>query len=77
MIGDRKISISAYLTNYPSVVSAEPFVEATIEIIDQCATLKGINVPEQVDPVDYYYTGSSPALTFNLNPFMTDPADCG
>ena len=32
--------------------------------------------PGQTDPVDYYYTGSSPSLTFTLDPFLVDPSAC-
>jgi hypothetical protein len=76
LIGARTISIVGHLTNYPQVV-AQGTVEASIEIIDQCATLNSIDVPTQTDPETYYYTGSSPPLVFTLNPFVIDPADCG
>ena len=77
MIGVQTITLSAVLTNYPEIVTNDPIVEASIEIIDQCATLNSIVSPEQTSPEDYFYTGSSPALTFTMNPFIIDPAECG
>ena len=62
LVGQRTITLSAQLNDYPSIRSGDPPVSATIEIIDECASLDNIISTEQTDPETYYYTGNNPSL---------------
>ena len=77
LVGQRLITLSAYLTDYQTIRSEDPPVSATIEIIDACASLDSINSAVQVNPEAYYYSGDQPSLQFTLNPFTISPSDCG
>ena len=46
LVGQQTITLSAHLTEYPTVSSDEPPVSTTIEIVDQCASLNSITAQE-------------------------------
>ena len=68
------ITITSYLTDYPSVKSA--VTTSTIEILDACPDPHSVTAPDQTNPPDYFYSGSSPSMTFTLTPFHVDPSAC-
>ena len=76
LVGQRTITLSAHLNDYPGIRSDDPPISATIEIIDECASLDSIISTEQADPETYYYSGNNPSLQFTLDPFTTSPPDC-
>lgn len=75
MVGDRQISVVAYLRDYSSVTSGAAITE-TINVSNSCLNPFSLTVPQQVSRVEYLYTGNSPALTVSTVPFVVDPSVC-
>ena len=73
-VGMHSISVTASLTNYPEITSEQTTIQ--FEVRDSCPNPFSVVAPEQSDPADYYYTGSSPMLSFSLVPFEVDPSVC-
>ena len=68
LIGMTKASISAYLTDYPTIVASLPET-VDIEIKDPCLGSHSVTATSQIEPVDYRYTGSTPSVNFALTAF--------
>ena len=72
LLGFRDITLSAHLTDYPSMKSQTPDVATQIEILEYfgpCAFIT-LTTPEQSNPSDYFYTEMG--LSFTLVPFSID-----
>ena len=52
------------------------FLEIIIDLVNPCDDPVSLTDPGQIDPANYYYTGSTPAVQFVLTPFVVDPSIC-
>lgn len=75
LIGMTTVTVSAFLTDYPMIVSAVPET-AQIEIIDPCLDPQSVTATAQTDPAGYRYTGSNPSSSFTLTAFEVYPPIC-
>ena len=66
-IGSHSMTVSAVLSDYPEV-TATSIESATIEIVEVPETCEDveITVGTQDEVLDYFYSGSETALTFNV-----------
>ena len=76
LIGQHTYTVSAFLTDYPSLTSPTPDPSATINFIDPCPNPESLLATQQVDPDDYDYTGQAPSVKFTLNAFVVEPPVC-
>ena len=56
LLGDRTITVAAYLTNYPVTGSSKPDASQTIKIINPCLNPFSLTATAQTNPPDYYYS---------------------
>ena len=59
LLGDRNITVAAYLTNYPVTASSKPDASQTIKIINPCLNPFSLNATAQTNPPDYYYSSTA------------------
>ena len=56
LIGLRKIEVSGFLKDYPSMRSELPNLTTSIEILDPCLRPASISDPGQLAEITYSYT---------------------
>ena len=74
LIGKRLFFLQAFLTDYPTTVSAVE--EAFIEILNPCINPNLVLGTPQMTLQPYLYSGDSEKVQFTLSPFKVDPPTC-
>ena len=74
MVGLREIKIQAFLADYTEVVSG--IETAFIDVINPCLSPIWISIPKQISQLTYYYSGDSPALSFQPEGVTVSPFIC-
>ena len=70
----REIQIQAFLADYTEVVSG--IETAFIDVINPCLSPIWISIPKQISQLTYYYSGDSPALSFQPEGVTVSPFIC-
>jgi len=74
LLGDRTITLAAFLTNYPITKSPLPDAPTTIKLLNPCLNPFSLTSNAQINPANYIYKSvARPTVIFTLVPYSVDP----
>ena len=76
LIGEKRITVTAHSSEYPTLKSDLWYDAISIVSDEGCSGQSPIEAPRQEFPPTYYYTGDSPSLKFELEPFKVREPAC-